>query len=366
VTGAAAVPTPPRRVRSPAPTPSGARAARARRLVALALLAIGCGRFTAWPAWQMPLLPLNPSSVRFAVIGDTGTGRAPQYEVARRMMAFRERFPFGFVLMLGDNIYGREDPSDYDLKFARPYRALLDAGVEFFAVLGNHDNASQRFYAPFHMGGQRYYTFTRGAVRFFALDSNYMDPEQLAWIEAQLRGTHEPWKICFFHHPLYSAGRRHGSEKDLRALLEPLFIRYGVNAVFSGHEHLYERMRPQHGIAYFTSGAAAKLSHGDLAAGPDRSQLAVGYDQDREFMLIEITADTLSYQAIARTGHTVDSGTVQRAAVADRERAGAPDPARGAPAARVSASGTRGVARSARVVRLGELGERPVFPEDDS
>jgi hypothetical protein len=331
----------------------------------LTLLAVGCGRFTAWPAWQTLLLPLIPSSVRFAVIGDSGTGGGPQYDVARRMMAFHERFPFGFVLMLGDNIYGREDPSDYELKFERPYRALVDAGVEFYAVLGNHDNASQRFYAPFHMGGQRYYTFTQGGVRFFALDSNYMDPEQLAWIEAQLRGTHEPWKICFFHHPLYSAGRRHGSEKDLRALLEPLFVRYGVNAVFSGHEHLYERMRARHGITYFTSGAAAKLSRSDLAVGgPDRAQLAVGYDQDREFMLVEIAGDTLSYQAISRTGRTVDSGTIQRAAAADRERAGAPDRERGGAAARVSSSRARRVTRSARIVPLGELGERPVLLED--
>src|SRR6266436_7934177 len=131
----------------------------------------------------------------------------------------------------------------------------------------------------------------------------YMDPQQLEWLGRELEASQAPWKIGFFHHPIYSSGRRHGSEVDLRALVEPLFIRYGVNVVFSGHEHLYERMKPQHGIHYFTSGGAAKLSRGDLGRGrrTETDLRAAGFDQDREFMLIEIAGDALYFQAISRT-----------------------------------------------------------------
>src|SRR4030095_2219534 len=123
----------------------------------------------------------------------------------------------------------------------------LDAGVVFHAALGNHDDPNQRYYRPFHMEGERYYSFREGDVRFFALDSNYVDGAQLAWLERELKSASEPWEICFFHHPLYSSGKKHGSELDLRTLLEPIFIAYGVSVVFAGHEHFYERIRPQHG-----------------------------------------------------------------------------------------------------------------------
>jgi predicted MPP superfamily phosphohydrolase len=88
---------------------------------------------------QESKLPLKPNSVRFAVIGDMGTGEQPQYETAQQMLKSRQAFPFDFVIMLGDNIYGGSKPADFDKKFAIPYKPLLDAGVKFYASLGNHD-----------------------------------------------------------------------------------------------------------------------------------------------------------------------------------------------------------------------------------
>ncbi len=196
-------------------------------------------------------LPLKNGSVRFALIGDSGTGDRAQIEVAEQMVKYREHFPFDFVLMLGDNLYGGSSPHDYKKKFEQPYQALLDGGVKFYASLGNHDNPNERFYGPFNMGGQRYYSFKKGNAEFFALDSNYMDPEQLQWIEQKLGGGGSSWKICFFHHPLYSDGIFHGPDLDLRQRIEPLFQKQGVNVVFSGHEHVYERLAPQNAIYYF-------------------------------------------------------------------------------------------------------------------
>jgi 3',5'-cyclic AMP phosphodiesterase CpdA len=213
--------------------------------------------------------------------------------------------------MLGDNLYGDEDPDDYERKFERPYKALLDAGVKFYAALGNHDDPSQRFYKPFNMNGERHYTFKapRGSVRFFALDSNYMDQRQLDWVEKELSASDSDWKIAFFHHPLYSSGERHGSDEVLREQLEPLFVKHGVNVVFTGHEHFYERLKPQKGISYFISGSAAKLRRGNIGAS---TISAKGFDRGYTFMLIEIASDELRFQALTDAGQTVDSGVIRR------------------------------------------------------
>lgn len=254
-------------------------------------------------------LPNAPDTVKFLAMGDNGTGERPQYEVAETMAAALKLFPFDFAIMLGDNMYGSQRPADFVTKFERPYKPLLDAGVKFYASLGNHDDQNNRFYKPWNMNGERYYTYTKKNVRFFALDTDYMDPKQLDWLTQELQKAREPWKIAYFHHPLYSSAGRHGSETDLRLVLEPLFVRYGVNAVFSGHDHVYERIRPQKGIYYFVSGAAGQLRRGDLR----RSQLTEkGYDLDMSFMLVEIADDAMSVQAVSRTGRSVDSATLPR------------------------------------------------------
>ena len=147
-------------------------------------------------------LPLERNSVRFAVIGDSGTGGSRQYEVADTMALYSQLVGFNFVLMLGDNLYGNEDPEDYQEKFEIPYRKLLDSGIEFYASLGNHDKPTQRFYEKFNMKGQRYYTFQRKNVRFFALDSTLVDDTQLAWLEEEFRQNDADWTICFYHHPI--------------------------------------------------------------------------------------------------------------------------------------------------------------------
>ncbi len=254
--------------------------------------------------------PVKPDSVRMAVIGDMGTGETPQYDVSRRMMEAHSTFPFDFVIMLGDNIYGGSTPKDFERKFSIPYKPLLDAGVKFYASLGNHDNTNERFYAPYNMNGSTYYTFKKDNVHFFALNSIYMDPKQLAWLENELKSAGDgDWKICYFHHPLYSSGRTHGSSTDLRQVLEPLFIKYHVDVVFAGHDHVYERVKPQNGIYYFTEGSSGELRAGDLNPS---TITAKGYDSDNTFMLVEFAGSQMNFQTISRTGQPVDSGVIQR------------------------------------------------------
>jgi predicted phosphodiesterase len=271
------------------------------------LVLVGAG---AWPfSVQEPAARAHPDSVGFAVIGDSGTGDRVQYDVARQMVLARERVRFDVVLMLGDNIYGAQGPADFAKKFEQPYKLLLDAGVRFYAALGNHDNENNRFYRPFNMGGERYYTYAVKNVRFFVLDSDYLDPKQRTWIETALKSTSDDWKICYFHHPLYSDGGRHGSQIDLRVVLEPLFVKYDVNVVFSGHDHVYERLKPQQGVHYFVAGAAGQLRKGDLRPSPIT---AAAFDQDQSFVLADIKGDEMTFEAISRTGRIVDSGVIRR------------------------------------------------------
>jgi predicted phosphodiesterase len=264
-------------------------------------------------------LPNAVTSVKFAVIGDSGRGTPEQHAVAAQMVRWRESFKYNFVLMLGDNIYeGPATPEDYRRKFEDPYKALLEKGVRFFAVLGNHDDPRQVHYPPFNMKDERYYSFappedplTRltTPVEFFALDSTNMDGGQLAWLDARLTASRAEWKVAFLHHPLYTSGRYRNASRAHRWAVEPILTRHGVNVVLSGHEHIYQRTELQNGVLYFVSGGAGSLRPGDGVPAPF---VARSYDEDYHFMLMEIEDDALHFQVISRAGETIDAGTMYR------------------------------------------------------
>src|SRR5215212_1792622 len=235
------------------------------------------GSRVAAPAPVTLTLPLKEGSTRFMVVGDTGTGGREQYELASVMLRYWQAFPFEFALMMGDNLYGTEKAEDYKKKFEEAYRPLLDNKVKFYATLGNHDESNERFYEHFNMNGEEYYNFKKG-------------------------------NVTFFHHPPYSSGGKHGSSSGLREVVEPLFLKYGVNVVLAGHEHFYERVKPQKGIYYFISGAGGKLREGDVKNNSPLTEKA--FDTDLSFMLFEVVKDEMYFQVVSRAGDTVDSGTI--------------------------------------------------------
>lgn len=234
------------------------------------------------------------------------------------MKAAREKNPFEFVLMLGDNIYSNGAAKYFKKKFELPYEALLNDGVKFYASLGNHDVRSGReaqiHYKHFNMGGRTYYSFIKGDVDFFALDSTNMDAAQLAWLEVNLQASTSRWKVAFFHHPLYSSGKRHGSEMNLRGVLEPLFTRFGVNVVFSGHDHFYERIKPQQGIQYFVAGASGQLRKNGMKKKSDLT--AAFNDTTHSFLLVQATAETMQIEAIGEDGAVIDRVTIAQPSAA--------------------------------------------------
>jgi hypothetical protein len=285
-----------------------------RRIIGLIILHAALAAFAAAQSGSRATLPLllpaEKGSVKFLAIGDTGTGSKQQHELARVMLDYHKVFPYEFVIMVGDNMYGGEKAKDFKKKFEDVYRPLLDAGVKFYASLGNHDESNQRFYEFFNMDGDEYYRFERGGVSFYAVNSNYMDKRQIDWLESELTRDQSKWKIAFFHHPPYSSGKAHGSSDDLREILEPLFIGRGVDVVFNGHEHFYERIKPQNGIHYFITGAGGKLRKGDVKKNSPLT--AKAFDRDLSFMLVEIDDDTMHFQVVTRGREIVDSGMIER------------------------------------------------------
>lgn len=254
-------------------------------------------------------LPNSAESVKFAVLGDFGSGDASEYQVAAQMAALRSRFPFEFVITTGDNIIGRQDgPADFAEKFERPFAPLLQAGVRFYATLGNHDKASNRSYGLWNMDGRRYYTFAVKNVRFFALDSNRPDRAELAWLDEALERSNDDWKICYFHHPLYSDGVKHGPALELRVLLEPILVRHGVDVVFSGHDHVYERLVPQEGISYFVTGAGGQ----EVRTLRRSAATAASFDREQAFTAVEVNGAELFFQTVSRSGATVDAGLIRQ------------------------------------------------------
>ena len=247
----------------------------------------------------------------FAVIGDSGTGSKKQYAVARALEDSWRKDRFDLVVMLGDNIYEKKgEPPDFLERFEKPYETLLANGVKFRACLGNHDDAEAEIrYAPFNMEGRRYYTFRAGdgLLQFFALDTKGLDADQAAWLDREAGASTATWKIAFFHKPIYTSADR-GPSLKARVIFEPIFVKHGVDVALSGHEHVYERLRPQNGVQYFISGGAGHVDRRTINRSyPD---FVTGNDTLPHFMRFHATADALTFQAIAASGDVLDSGRI--------------------------------------------------------
>ncbi len=251
-------------------------------------------------------MPTVRGATTFAIMGDSGSGDLPQRQVADAMLTYfttAKRFPF--VLMLGDNLYH----DDYENEFLIPYRPLLDRGVKFYAVLGNHDRDLEIHFKPFNMGDRDYYAFDEGHARFVALNSNHpTDAEQLQWLDRAFDGAGDKWRIAFFHHPLYSSGIHGAEARDvIRPALEDALVRNGVTVVFSGHEHLYERIAPQRGIYYFVSGGGGRNLY--KVRPSDFDEVAVS---EHHFMVAQIAGDRLFFEAISHGQKLLDCGVIFR------------------------------------------------------
>jgi predicted phosphodiesterase len=307
---------------------AGPRASRRARLAAgLACAAVVAVALVAWRVvWpfmtvredflpgRAPTIELEPHAwdqsgemLRFAVVGDNGTGGRNQMRVARQMaLTYRDR-PYGLVVHTGDLVYYGNLVDRWDQVMARPMGPLLDAGVQLFPVLGNHEFdyvATLRVLERFGLPG-RYYSFVAGPVEFFMLDSTPPEfageggSEQLAWLERRLRASTAEWQVAVLHHPLYSSGR-HGSDLRVREALEPLFVEHGVDLVLAGHDHSYERTTPQSGIVHVVTGGGAKRSP------VGTSEFTAVSGSVLHFVVIDVLADRMVADVVTASGDVFD------------------------------------------------------------
>jgi hypothetical protein len=259
------------------------------------------------PGATSPLpMPQMRGGTVFALMGDSGSGDQSQQAVAQAMLTYfntARRFPF--VLMLGDNLYD----DDYVNEFLTPYKPLLDRGVKFYAAIGNHDRDLEIHFKPFNMGDKDRYSFDEGNARFAVLNSNHpSDPEQIKWLNGVYTDAGTKWRIAFFHHPLYSSGQHAAESRDvIRPALEQALVNNQVNVVFSGHEHLYERVKPQKGIQYFVSGGGGRYLYDYHPSEFDEIGLS-----EHHFMVAEIAGDRLFFEAITHAQKLIDCGVLYR------------------------------------------------------
>lgn len=247
--------------------------------------------------------------LRFVSVADTGTGTPGQYAVAAAMTRHHQLNPYDLVILAGDNIYTYGEIEKIGAVFEQPYQALLKQGVKFQACLGNHDigtnnGDSQVRYSGFNMLG-RYYTFRRGDVQFFALDTNNNADwkTQLSWLEQELSRSDAPWKIVFGHHQIYSSGQ-YGLNQAFIQNLTPLFQKYRVQVYINGHDHNYERTKSINGTTYVVCGAGA-------ATRPmGRSEWTAYGASELSFAAYEVYGDRIVVSGIGTDNQVFDQGII--------------------------------------------------------
>ncbi|MDB5101275.1 MAG: metallophosphoesterase [Cyanobacteria bacterium RYN_339] len=247
--------------------------------------------------------------LRFTVMGDMGDGSPAQHAIAGHMAAWKPEF----VLTVGDNVYPDASAADFGPKFFDVYGPMI-ANAPIYPTLGNHDMRTDAgapylaaFVLPQDPAGERYYAFDEGPARFWALDSNQSlapGSPQYKWLEADASASRAKWKIAFFHHPPYSSGL-HGQEAKNRAWLPPLFSRLGFTAVFTGHDHHYERSLPIGGVTYFVTGGGGAMLYGTQDK-PFTDRKAIRH----EFLAVSIFEDRMGVLSIDEDGKPLDAAVL--------------------------------------------------------
>ncbi|MGA3186623.1 MAG: metallophosphoesterase [Bryobacteraceae bacterium] len=211
-----------------------------------------------------PLFSLKPPDkpIRVLAFGDFGTGSPAQVSTAKAMVEFHHSHPFDFGLTLGDNFYTYGMMSPADPRWQTQWEQLYGPmGIKFYATLGNHDWASPDSPAAEILYSEKspdwrlpapYYTFTAGAVQFFAFDTVECNEAELQWLDSELAKSTAPWKLVYGHYHIYSATR--GDNKVLIERLLPVLKKNHVDIYLNGHDHNLQEEKPEDGVHFFVSG----------------------------------------------------------------------------------------------------------------
>ena len=188
---------------------------------------------------------------------------------AEQMARVRAQFPFELMLTVGDNLYGGEQAEGLPRRSSRsPTRRCSTRGVKFYASLGNHDSRGSRALRAVQHGRPAPTTPSRRRSRTSGSSRSsrrYLDPQQLQWLRTRARQARAT--TGRFPTSTTRSTRRAGGTARIcrkRKVLEPLFLKYGVSVVFAGHDHVYERVKPQQGIVHFVVGSSGQLRKGNI------------------------------------------------------------------------------------------------------
>ncbi len=272
--------------------------------------------------------PRGPAETAFtfAVIGDTATSSPEEKAVTDLIADQLVAGPVDLILHAGDVVYPSGQEGSYDDQFFVPMADVVRQ-TPVLATLGNHDVRSaggEPLLTDFVMPGNgitplpRFYALRQADALFVCLDVESSafggGSEQYAWLERTLAGAAEKWKFVFFHEPPYSASN---PNRLVRMILCPLFERYDVDIVFSGHEHLYERTWPIRdflpggpGIVYVTEGGGGGSPLSTFVADPETAFVASKHG----YVVVRVDGDTLALQAHDENGVVLDAATIEKPA----------------------------------------------------
>lgn len=253
-------------------------------------------------------------------LGDGGSGLPAQRRLADQLIKHHEQCPFSMVLLLGDNIYPNGDTIRYgEKRFTVLYRELMDRGVRFFPILGNHDISGPLGvgYPALWMSNQAenmrffkmpspYYDLACGPFHFFMLNTNRFKSKQRLWLNECMSASDRPFKIVCGHHPIFSSGF-HGGSTRLRKRLKPIIEKAAATAYFSAHEHDYERFKPINQILYLVSGGGGADLRPFRRPQPSDSVVRKSI---HHFLSCELTPDAFTIAAIDEAGVAFDSVTL--------------------------------------------------------
>lgn len=303
------------------------------------------------PTHTVRMPPGRPGDFRFIAFGDSGSGGNSQYDLG----ALMSRQKCDLVIHTGDLIYPAGNDGDYPRKFYDPYAALI-ASVPFMVTLGNHDCATEKgapllkhFILPTNgpagIEPERNYWFDYGSARFVALDTNRsselgaisfedMKAKVAPWLREVLTNTDARWKFVFFHHPPYTGSTHHAEgQAFVKEAYCAIFDEAGVDMVFTGHNHLYERTAPirgdkvvgeGEGPVFITTGAGGASQYPEELPSPD--YIRFYKDKIYSFTLVDLAGDKLTLRQIDENEKVLDEYVIDKSL-----KAPAPSAATGSP-----------------------------------
>jgi len=271
------------------------------------------------PQYSFRTLPHEGSEhLRFVAMGDV----KPRNLGTRGCVDHVRKFDPDLVVLAGDIGYEWGSYKNFIHNFLNPLKNSL-ATRAFYPTLGNHDARTSNgkpyldiFSLPHNNPKklERYYSFDAGPVHFVMLDStsrtglNRKSSDQIKWVKNDLAKTKQPWKVAVFHHPPYGIGK-HGSSKKIRKVTEPIFAHYGLDLVINGHNHTYERTKPQKGVTYITAGGGGGVFH-RLRKKKDFVEIAVSHRY--HFVAFEVSETKLEGRAIDHEGEVFDEWAIEK------------------------------------------------------